>query len=58
MTIFRSAGEPFRAKYRRPFIEWQIAGDHRGAAFIALISKVSDRCLVSQLRDLFAPRGV
>ena len=32
--VEQGAGEPFRAEYGGPFIEWQVAGDQRGAAFI------------------------
>ena len=35
-TIEKSAGEPLGPEHARPFIEWQVAGDERGAAFIAL----------------------
>jgi len=33
-TVEERAGEAFRAEDRRPFIERQVAGDERGAAFI------------------------
>ena len=35
-TIEQRAGEPLGPEYARPFIEWQVAGDQSGAAFIAL----------------------
>ena len=35
-AIEQRAGQPFRAEDRGPLIEWQIAGDKRGATFIAL----------------------
>src|ERR1019366_9657279 len=37
------AGEPFRTKYGSPFIEWQVAGDQRGAAFIALTEHLEEQ---------------
>jgi hypothetical protein len=56
--VEQCAGEPFRAKYRRPFIEWQIAGDDRGSTFIALTECLeeqfgADRCEwhIAQLID-------
>ena len=35
-AIEERAGEPLRPEHARPFIEWQVAGDQGGAAFIAL----------------------
>jgi len=35
-AIEECAGESFRAEDRSPLIEWQVTGDERGAAFIAL----------------------
>ena len=35
-AVEERAGEPFRAENRSPFIEWQVAGDERGTALIAL----------------------
>ena len=35
-AIEKRAGEPLGPEHARPFIEWQVAGDERGAAFIAL----------------------
>src|ERR1019366_8922985 len=37
------AGEPFRTEYGSPFIEWQVAGDQRGAAFIALTEHLEEQ---------------
>jgi hypothetical protein len=39
--VEQRAGEPFRTRYRRPFIEWQIAGDRRGSTFIALTESLT-----------------
>ena len=41
--IEQRAGEPFRAEDRGPFIEWQIAGDQRGATFIALAEHLEEQ---------------
>lgn len=35
-AVEKRTGEPFRSEDRSPFIEWQVAGDERGASFIAL----------------------
>lgn len=34
--VEKGAGQAFRAEGFRPFVEWQVAGDHGGAALIAL----------------------
>jgi hypothetical protein len=40
--VRRSRSEPFRAEDRGPFIEWQVAGDKRGAALIALAEHLKE----------------
>ena len=35
-AVEQRAGEPLGPEHARPFIEWQVAGDQSGAAFIAL----------------------
>ena len=42
-AIEECTGEPLRAEYRGPFIEWQVAGDKRGAAFIALTEHLEEQ---------------
>src|SRR5882757_5027424 len=42
-AVEERAGEPFRAEDRRPFIERQIAGDKRGATFIALAEDLEEQ---------------
>ena len=34
--VEQSAGQPLGAEDLGPFLEWQVAGDQRGCAFIAL----------------------
>ena len=41
--VEQGAGEPFGAEYGRPFIERQIAGDQRGATFIALAEHLEEQ---------------
>jgi hypothetical protein len=41
--VEQRAGEPFRAEYGSPFIEWQVAGDQRGATFIALAEHLEEQ---------------
>src|ERR1700738_1774121 len=41
--VEQGAGEPFRAEYRSPFIEWQVACDQRGATFIALAEHLEEQ---------------
>jgi hypothetical protein len=41
--VEQDAGEPFGAEYGRPFIERQIAGDQRGATFIALAEHLEEQ---------------
>jgi len=40
--VEQGAGEPFWAEYGSPFIERQVAGDQRGATFIALNTSKSN----------------
>ena len=42
-AVEKRAGEPFRTEYRSPFIEWQVAGDKRGAAFVALAEDLEEQ---------------
>jgi hypothetical protein len=42
-AIEQCAGESFRAEDRGPLIEWQIAGDKRGATFIALAEHLEEQ---------------
>ena len=42
-AVEERAGEPFRAEDRSPFIEWQVAGDERGAALIALAEHLEEQ---------------
>ena len=35
-AVEQRTSEAFRAEHGRPFIEWQVAGDQGGAAFVAL----------------------
>src|ERR1700731_3323801 len=41
--VEQGAGEPFRAEYGSPFIERQVAGDQRGATFIALAEHLEEQ---------------
>ena len=41
--IEQCAGESFRAEDRGPLIEWQIAGDKRGATFVALAEHLEEQ---------------
>ena len=42
-AVEQRAGEPFRSEDRGPFIEWQVAGDERGAAFVALAEHLEEQ---------------
>ncbi len=42
-TIEKRASEPFRSEDRGPFIEWQVAGHQRGAAFVALAENIKEQ---------------
>ena len=42
-AIEKRVGEPFRAEDRGPFIEWQVADDERGAAFVALAEHLEEQ---------------
>ena len=42
-AVEERAGEPFRAEDRSPFIEWQVAGDERGTALIALAEHLKEQ---------------
>ena len=41
--VEQGAGEPFGAEYGSPFIERQVAGDQRGATFIALAERLEEQ---------------
>ena len=41
--IEQRAGQPFRTEDRGPFIEWQVAGDQRGATFVALAEHLEEQ---------------
>ena len=41
--IEQRAGQPFRTEDRGPLIEWQIAGDQRGATFVALTEHLEEQ---------------
>ena len=52
-AVEERAGEPFRAEDRSPFIEWQVAGDERGGAFIALAEHLEEQfCTDSRERHV------
>ena len=42
-TVEQRAGEPFGAEDRGPFVEWQVGGDQRGTAFIALAEHLEEQ---------------
>lgn len=42
-AIEQCAREPLRSEDRGPFIEWQVAGHQRGAAFIALAEHLEEQ---------------
>jgi hypothetical protein len=42
-AIEQRAREPLRSEDRGPFIEWQVAGHQRGAAFIALAEHLEEQ---------------
>ena len=42
-TVEQRTGEAFRAEHGCPFIEWQVAGDQSGAAFIALAEHLEEQ---------------
>ena len=42
-AVEERAGKPFRAEDGGPFVEWQVAGDECGAAFIALAEDLEEQ---------------
>jgi hypothetical protein len=42
-AIEQRAREPLRSEDRGPFVEWQVAGHQRGAAFIALAEHLEEQ---------------
>jgi hypothetical protein len=50
-AIEQRAREPLRPEDRGPFVEWQVAGHQRGAAFIALAEHLEEQFRTDR-RDL------
>ena len=42
-AVEKRAGEPFRTEDRGPFIEWQVAGHQRCAAFVPLAEHLKEQ---------------
>ena len=41
-AVEKRAREPFRTEHQSPFVEWQVAGDKSGAAFVALAEDLEE----------------
>ena len=55
-AVEERAGKPFRAEDRGPFIEWQVAGDECGAAFIALTEDLEEQLRTDSRERLSLPQ--
>ena len=42
-AVEKRAREPFRTEHQSPFVEWQVAGDKSGAAFVALAEDLEEQ---------------
>ena len=42
-AVEERAREPFRTEHQSPFVEWQVAGDQRGAPFVTLAEDLEEQ---------------